>query len=83
MVIDGQVNGVIILPDGTAGIRQYAADRFRDYIKRMSVKENEVRLKLFILAYTLGNIFRTLALPERIRSWSLRNSDGSYVFTVR
>ena len=35
-------------------------------------KENEVRLKLFILAYNLGNIFRTLALPERIRSWSLR-----------
>ena len=35
-------------------------------------KENEARLKLFILAYTLGNIFRTLALPEKIRSWSLR-----------
>ena len=35
-------------------------------------KENEVRLKLFIMAYTLGNIFRTLALPEKIRSWSLR-----------
>jgi hypothetical protein len=35
-------------------------------------KENEVRLKLFILAYNLGNIFRTLALPEKIRSWSLR-----------
>ena len=35
-------------------------------------KENEVRLKLFIMAYTLGNIFRTLALSEKIRSWSLR-----------
>jgi len=35
-------------------------------------KENEVRLKLFILAYNLGNIFRTLALPERIKNWSLR-----------
>jgi len=35
-------------------------------------KENEVRLKLFIMAYNLGNIFRTLALPEKIRSWSLR-----------
>jgi len=35
-------------------------------------KENEVRLRLFIMAYNLGNIFRTLALPEGIKSWSLR-----------
>jgi hypothetical protein len=34
--------------------------------------ENEVRLKLFIMAYNLGNIFRTLALPEGIKEWSLR-----------
>ena len=35
-------------------------------------EENEVRLKLFIMAYNLGNIFRALVLPERIRDWSLR-----------
>ena len=35
-------------------------------------RENEVRLKLFILAYNMGNFFRTLALPEGIRNWSLR-----------
>ena len=35
-------------------------------------KENEARLNLFIMAYNLGNIFRTLALPETIKSWSLR-----------
>ena len=34
--------------------------------------ENEVRLKLFIMAYNLGNIFRSLVLPEEIASWSLR-----------
>ena len=34
--------------------------------------ENEVRLKLFIMAYNLGNIFRTLVLPEGIKEWSLR-----------
>jgi len=34
--------------------------------------ENEVRLKLFIMAYNLGNIFRKLALPEGIKDWSLR-----------
>lgn len=35
-------------------------------------RENEVRLNLFIMAYNLGNIFRTLALPDMIKSWSLR-----------
>jgi len=34
--------------------------------------ENEVRLKLFIMAYDLGNFFRTLVLPEEISNWSLR-----------
>ncbi len=34
--------------------------------------ENEARLKLFIMAYDLGNFLRTLALPERIKHWSLR-----------
>ena len=34
--------------------------------------ENEVRLKLFIMAYNMGNIFRTLVLPEEIGNWSLR-----------
>jgi hypothetical protein len=34
--------------------------------------ENEARLKLFIMAYNLGNFLRTLALPERIKHWSLR-----------
>jgi len=34
--------------------------------------ENEVRLKLFIMAYNMGNIFRTLVLPEEIGHWSLR-----------
>ncbi|MDI6788808.1 MAG: IS1380 family transposase [Planctomycetota bacterium] len=35
--------------------------------------ENEARLKLFIMAYNLGNFLRTLALPERIKHWSLRS----------
>jgi hypothetical protein len=35
--------------------------------------ENEVRLKLFIMAYNLGNFLRTLALPEGIKHWSLRS----------
>lgn len=32
---------------------------------------NEVRLGLSVLAYTLGNVWRRLALPKRIENWSL------------
>jgi hypothetical protein len=35
-------------------------------------KENEARLKLFILAYDLGNFLRTLVLPKKIKHWSLK-----------
>ena len=32
---------------------------------------NEVRLQLSVLAYNLGNLWRRLGLPQRIKSWSL------------
>ena len=32
---------------------------------------NQVRLWLFILAYSLGNFMRRLALPESVKHWSL------------
>ena len=34
--------------------------------------DNLVRLQLFALAYNLGNFLRRLALPKRVRQWSLR-----------
>jgi hypothetical protein len=34
---------------------------------------NQVRLALFVLAYNLGNFLRRLALPARVRHWSLRS----------
>ncbi len=34
--------------------------------------DNQVRLQLFVLAYNLGNFLRRLALPKKIRKWSLR-----------
>ena len=34
--------------------------------------DNQVRLQLFALAYNIGNFLRRMALPERIRKWSLR-----------
>ena len=34
--------------------------------------DNQVHLQLFALAYNIGNFLRRLALPERIKKWSLR-----------
>ena len=34
-------------------------------------RANEVRLQLSVLAYNLGNLWRRLGLPPRIKSWSL------------
>jgi hypothetical protein len=34
-------------------------------------RDNEVRLQLFALAYNLGNFLRCLALPRKIKHWSL------------
>ena len=34
---------------------------------------NQVRLGLFVLAYTLGNFLRRLVLPRKIKHWSLRS----------
>jgi hypothetical protein len=43
---------------------------------RLSCKRfvsNQVRLALFVLAYNLGNFLRRLALPSKIKHWSLRS----------
>jgi len=34
---------------------------------------NQVRLRLFVLAYNLGNFLRRLGLPKAIKDWSLRS----------
>ena len=34
---------------------------------------NQVRLRLFVLAYNLGNFMRRLTLPESVKHWSLRS----------
>jgi hypothetical protein len=33
--------------------------------------DNQVRLQLFVLAYNLGNFLRRLALPRKVKHWSL------------
>ena len=44
---------------------------------------NEVRLWLSVIAYNLGNLWRRLALPQRIKSWSLTSLQQRLVKTGR
>ena len=42
---------------------------------------NEVRFWLSVVAYNLGNLWRRLALPNRIRNWSLTSLQQRLVKT--
>ena len=44
-------------------------------------RSNEVRLRLSVLAYNLGNLWRRLVLPKRIANWSLTSSQQRLVKT--
>ena len=44
-------------------------------------RANEVRLWLSLIAYNLGNLWRRLALPMRIDSWSLTSLQQRLVKT--
>src|ERR1019366_4103281 len=44
-------------------------------------RSNQVRLALSLLAYTLGNLWRRLALPKRIENWSLTSLQQRLVKT--
>ena len=44
-------------------------------------RANEVRLQLSVLAYNLGNVWRRLVLPPRIKRWSLTSLQQRLVKT--
>ena len=44
-------------------------------------RANEVRLQLAVLAYNLGNLWRRLVLPPRIKRWSLTSLQQRLVKT--
>ena len=46
-------------------------------------RANEVRLQLSVLAYNLGNLWRRLGLPNRIKSWSLTSLQHRLMKTRR
>jgi hypothetical protein len=46
-----------------------------------SLRANDVRLQLGVLAYNLGNLCRRVALPKRLDSWSLTSLQHRLVKT--
>ena len=44
-------------------------------------RSNEVRLWLSVIAYNLGNLWRRLALPQRVGNWSLTSLQQRLVKT--
>ena len=44
-------------------------------------RANEVRLQLSVLAYNLGNLWRRLVLPPRVKRWSLTSLQQRLVKT--
>src|SRR5438876_5595168 len=53
-------------------------------MKRLSChrfRSNEVRLRLSVIAYNLGNLWRRLVLPQRIGNWSLTSLQQRLVKT--
>ena len=48
---------------------------------RRRFRANEVRLQLAVLAYNLGNLWRRLVLPPRIKRWSLTSLQQRLVKT--
>jgi Transposase DDE domain group 1 len=44
-------------------------------------RSNEVRLRLSLIAYNLGNLWRRLGLPKRIDQWSLSSLQQGLVKT--
>ena len=49
---------------------KYALNRTR--LSCHDFVDNQVRLQLFALAYSIGNFLRRLALPKSVKQWSLR-----------
>jgi hypothetical protein len=73
--MSAQAEGVVHFYNGRGTAEQWIKEgKYALHWTRLSCKRfvsNQVRLWLFVLAYNLGNFFRRLVLPKRIRHWSL------------
>ena len=75
--MSAKAKGVVHFYNGRGTAEQWIKEgKYALNWTRLSCKRfisNQVRLWLFVLAYNLGNFLRRLALPRRIKHWSLRS----------
>jgi hypothetical protein len=75
--LSGRAKGVVRFYNGRGTAEQWIKEgKYALNWTRLSCKRfvsNQVRLALFVLAYNLGNFLRRLALPSKVRHWSLRS----------
>jgi len=75
--LSARAEGVVHFYNGRGTAEQWIKEgKYALNWTRLSCKHfvaNQVRLWLFVLAYNLGNFLRRLALPAKIKRWSLRS----------
>ncbi len=75
--LSARAQGVVHFYNGRGTAEQWIKEgKYALHWTRLSRRRfipNQVRLALFVLAYTLGDFLRRLVLPRRIKHWSLRS----------
>ena len=75
--MSARAEGVVHFYNGRGTAEQWIKEgKYALNWTRLSCKHfvaNQVRLWLFVLGYNLGNFLRRLALPSKIKRWSLRS----------
>ncbi len=75
--MSARARGVVHFYNGRGTAEQWIKEgKYALNWTRLSCKQfisNQARLCLFVLAYNLGNFLRRLALPGKIKQWSLRS----------
>ena len=75
--MSAKAKGVVHFYNGRGTAEQWIKEgKYALNWTRLSCKRfvsNQVRLLIFVLAYNLGNFLRRLALPRKIKHWSLRS----------
>jgi hypothetical protein len=75
--MSARAQGVVHFYNGRSTAEQWIKEgKYALKWTRLSCKHfvaNQVRLWLFVLGYNLGNFVRRLALPSKIKRWSMRS----------
>ena len=75
--LSAKAEGVVHFYNGRGTAEQWIKEgKYALHWTRLSCHRfmaNQVRLRLFMLAYNLGNFLRRLTLPKAVKEWSLRS----------